>query len=183
MSDEGLRGKLLVAQPSLVDPNFYRAVVLVLQQNDEGAIGLILNRPSDVDAVEPLGDWAGLAAQPKVVFVGGPVVEENTAICLARVRRNPGAAMWKELANGIGTLDINNPVDPAVEEVRLFAGYAGWSAGQLETEIEVGGWFVLDAKPIDAFSADPKGLWKAVMARQRGMMAWFVNYPPDARLN
>jgi putative transcriptional regulator len=186
VAERTLRGKLLVAQPGLLDPNFLRTVVLVLQHNDDGAIGVVLNRPSEVDAGDPLGAWGRFAAPPAVIFVGGPVVEEDTAICLARVRRDPGGEVWKEVIEGVGTLDINHPpdgIEAAVDEIRLFAGYAGWTAGQLDAEIEAGGWFVLDPHPIDGFTADPPGLWKAVVGRQPGMTSWFANYPPDAAMN
>ena len=186
MSTEPLTGRLLVAQPALRDPNFDHTVVLVLQHSDEGAIGVVLNRPSEFDVDGALPGWADLAALPAVVFVGGPVVEEGAAICLARARGPAPAELFKPVLPGVGTLNVDQPpgsLGEAIEEVRLFAGYAGWSGGQLESEIEAGGWFVVDARPLDGFTTDPGGLWQAVLGRQRGELAWFVHFPPDLGMN
>jgi putative transcriptional regulator len=185
MSESPLRGRLLVSQPTLKDPNFDRSVVLVLEHGDEGAVGLVLNRPSEVGLAETLPLWAQRAASPPVVFVGGPVVEEDTAICLARAAGDEVDG-WKPIADGFGTLDVNRvpaEIDVKVDEIRLFAGYSGWARGQLEMEISMGGWFVVDARPVDAFTADPGGLWKAVLGRQRGMLAWMATFPPDVHMN
>ena len=186
MTEGSLTGRLLVAQPVLKDPNFDHAVVLVLEHSGDGAIGVVLNRPSEFDVEGALPNWARLATHPAVVFVGGPVVEEGTAICLARARRSAPEDLFKPVLPGVGTLDVNQrpeTVGEAIEEVRLFAGYAGWSGGQLEGEIEAGGWFVVDARPLDGFTTDPGGLWRAVLGRQRGQLAWFANFPPDVALN
>ena len=186
MSHKSLRGRLLVAEPALQDPNFARTVVLVLEHNDDGAIGVVLNRPSEFDLGGALPNWAHLATPPAVVFVGGPVVEEGTAICLARSRGPVAAEVFKPVLEGVGTIDVNRAAAEAgssIEEVRLYAGYAGWSGGQLEGEIEAGGWFVVDARPIDGFTTQPERLWKAVLGRQRGQLAWFVNFPPDVAMN
>jgi putative transcriptional regulator len=186
VSESPLRGRLLVAQPALADPNFDRTVVLVLQHSDDGAIGVVLNRPSEFGVEGALPNWASLAASPAVLFVGGPVVEEGTAICLARARGAPPDAFFKPVLDTVGTLDVDRlpaEVGTVIEEVRLYAGYAGWSAGQLESEIAAGGWFVVDARPVDGFTSDPAGLWHAVLGRQRGQMAWFATFPPDVALN
>ena len=186
MSTHPLSGRLLVAQPALTDPNFDHTVVLVLEHSDQGAIGLVLNRPSDFDVNAALPNWARLATHPAVVFVGGPVVEEGTAICLARARGAAPADMFKPVIPGVGTLDVKQlpgSVGEAIEEVRLFAGYAGWAGGQLEGEIEAGGWFVVDARPLDGFTADPAGLWQAVLGRQRSELAWFAHFPRNLEMN
>jgi putative transcriptional regulator len=185
MSEESLRGKLLVSQPTLKDPNFDRTVILLLEHGDDGAIGVVLNRQSEVELAEAVPEWAEKAAQPAQVFFGGPVVDEGTAICLARSDGGETGA-WKPMLDGLGTLDVNVAPDEAgvkIDEIRLFAGYSGWSKGQLEMEIEIGAWFVVDAKPVDAFTADPEGLWKAVIGRQPGMLAWMASFPPDVSLN
>ena len=185
MSAESLKGRLLVSQPTLKDPNFDRTVVLVLEHGEDGAIGLVLNRPSEVGLAETLPQWVSYAAEPPVIFAGGPVVEEGTAICLARARGGE-ADGWKLIAGDIGTLDVNRSpqeISVKVDEIRLFAGYSGWARGQLEMEISMGGWFVVNARPVDAFTADPDGLWKAVLGRQRGMLAWMATFPPDIQMN
>ena len=184
-------GQLVVATPTMDDPNFARTVVLLLQAGDEdGALGLVLNRPSGTDVAEVLPDWALLAGDPAVVFVGGPV-QPNAAICLGRGRvGGPAVAAFSVLegvpGSSIGTVDLDAEVDAvhaAVSEVRLFAGYAGWSAGQLEAEVEQGGWFVLDALPADAFAPDPAQLWADVLRRQGPPVSFAASYPPDPTLN
>lgn len=179
-SDAPLIGRLLVAAPSLRDPNFVHSVVLLLDHGPEGALGVILNRPSDVRVEAVLPDWAHHALAPEVVFVGGPV---QTDALVGLARGVPGGTDATEIMPGIAPLDLSS--DPAeqlaaVEAVRLFAGYAGWTAGQLESEIEAGGWFVLDGGAEDAFSTDPEHLWRTVLVRQGGV---FRTVPPDPSLN
>lgn len=184
-------GQLVVATPSLLDPNFARTVVLLLQADeDDGALGLVLNRPSGTGVEEVLPDWAPLAAPPAVVFTGGPV-QPNAAICLGHGRVGGTAIGAYSVLEGVpgtsvGTVDLDAAPDdlvPAVSEVRLFAGYAGWGAGQLEAEVEEGAWWVLDALPGDAFTADPELLWSAVLRRQGAPIAFAASYPPDPTLN
>jgi putative transcriptional regulator len=184
-------GQLVVATPQMDDPSFARAVVLLLQADaEDGALGLVLNRPSGTDVAEVLPDWAPLSAEPPVVFVGGPV-QPNAAICLGRGRPGgPAVAAYAALegvpGTSVGTVDLDAPVEqvhPAVAEVRLFAGYAGWTAGQLEDEVEQGAWFVLDALPADAFTSEPAQLWAAVLRRQGPPVAFAASYPPDPTLN
>jgi putative transcriptional regulator len=185
-----LRGHLLVATPALGDPNFERTVILVLEHNDEGALGVVLNRPSESDFVDPLPDWYGFAAYPPVVFVGGPVSRQS-AIGLARAAFGTSsprgvAEGWVPVLDTIGTVDLTmrpEDVDAQIEEVRIFAGYAGWGEQQLEEEIEQGAWFVVPAEPDDALSTHPEGLWRRVLRRQPGRLALFANFPPDCALN
>jgi putative transcriptional regulator len=190
MLDARLRGRLLVANPGLPDPNFDRTVVLILAHEDEGALGLVLNRPTEMDVDSPLPRWEHLAADPRVVFVGGPV-SPGAAICLARV---PVAGVfdpdvtegWAPVTGELGTLDLEKDpedLDISVEEIRVFAGYAGWGAGQLEEEIEAGAWFVLSAEPGDIMSCEPEMLWKRVLRRQGGDLAIIAAFPPDPNLN
>ncbi len=184
-------GQLVVATPQLSDPNFSRTVVLLLQADEEdGALGLVLNRPTGTEVVEVLPDWASLAAGPPVVFTGGPV-QPNAAICLGHGRTGGtqvGAFSVVEGVPGtsIGTVDLDaapEELAPAVTEVRVFAGYAGWAAGQLESEVEEGAWWVLDALPGDAFTVDPDLLWAAVLRRQGAPIAFAAIYPADPTLN
>src|SRR5205823_10385442 len=162
-----LKGRLLVANPAMGDENFERTVVLVLEHSEEGALGLVLNRPSATEVSDPLPNWGAMAAMPPVVFVGGPVSPES-AICLARVNSDDIEG-WTSLVGGLGALDLTRLPDDAaraVEELRVFAGYAGWAGGQLEAELEMGGWFVVDADPADAMSPTPETLWQDVLRRQ-----------------
>ncbi len=184
-------GQLVVATPQLGDPNFARTVVLLLQADeDDGALGLVLNRPSGTDVGEVLPDWAPLAAGPPVVFTGGPV-QPNAAICLGHGRLGGTQVGSFSVLEGVpgtsvGTVDLDASPDelvPAVSEVRVFAGYAGWGAGQLEAEVEEGAWWVLDALPADAFSDDPDALWSTVLRRQGPPIAFAASYPADPTLN
>lgn len=187
-------GRLLVANPLLPDPNFDRTVVLLLATNEEGALGLVLNRPSHMDVGEPLPQWEHLAAEPAVLFLGGPV-QHQAVICLGRNLPAPTLATseggeggdsseWKEVAPGVGTIDLDQDPDDVVgrvRQVRMFAGYAGWGAGQLESEMEAGAWWVVDAEPEDAFTLEPGQLWKQVLRRQPFPLAFVSYYPGDPR--
>jgi putative transcriptional regulator len=181
-----LQGKLLVAAPSLVDPNFARTVVLLLAHSDQGALGLVLNRPTITSVSSPLPEWEDLASDPAVIFVGGPVSQGT--ICLARVKPEVSvpSSGYLPLEGALGTVDLESDpafVAPWVEALRIFAGYAGWGPGQLEAEIEEGAWWALEAAQDDAFSDDVPNLWKKVLRRQGGLLALVSAYPPDPSLN
>ena len=181
-----VRGKLLVATPELEDPNFFRAVVLVLEHNDEGALGVVLNRPTSAELTDPLPAWAPLAVEPAVVFMGGPV-QPDSAIGLGR-RADGGTepSGFAALFGDLGTVDLERmPVDvaPSVDRVRVFAGYAGWGPGQLESELAVNGWFVVDADEADPWSDDPSAMWRDVLRRQRGQLKVFADFPFDPATN
>jgi putative transcriptional regulator len=186
-------GTLLVAGPSLEDPNFARSVVLLLAFGAaEGALGVVLNRPNDVPVGELLPGWDDLTAPPDSMFVGGPVARDNV-ICLGRLR-GAVAAGEGEVEGispvpgmpGLATVDLNrSPADMigAVDTVRIFSGYAGWSPGQLEGELGVGGWLVLPAQLGDAFTSDPSELWRRVLLRSGGRVALYANAPPKLSMN
>jgi putative transcriptional regulator len=178
-----LRGRLLVATPVLGDPNFDRTVVLVLEHTTEGAVGVVLNRPSGTDLADAGADWDGwddFAAEPPVVFVGGPV-SRTAIICLARLG-DGGAEGFQPLLGDVGLADMAR-APRGIDAVRLFAGYAGWGAGQLESEIDQGAWFVVDAVPDDALTEEPEDLWSEVLRRQGGRLAMFALCPPDPSVN
>lgn len=187
---ENWAGHLLVATPTLAGPHFARTVLLLLQHSTgDGALGVVLNRPSGTDLGEVLPGWTTLAQPPAVVFEGGPV-QPSAAICLGRSRGLPPAeayAVLQESPTGtIGTVDLEaSPADltATVDQVRIFAGYAGWSPGQLEAEVDEGSWWVLDALPGDAFSDRPEALWPQVLRRQGAPLAFAAIYPPDPTLN
>ncbi len=185
MTSELLPGHRLVAAPTLRDPNFFRTVVLLLEHDDGGALGLVLNRPSGAAVADALPGWEGVAAAPPVVFVGGPVAPE-AGICLARVGTADPPPGWTGLAGRFGTLDLQAEpavVAPALERMRVFAGYAGWAAAQLAAEIDGGDWFVVPAEPDDAFTAAADRLWPDVLRRQGGRLAMLATFPPDPSLN
>ena len=184
MSGE-LAGKLLVASPTLLDPNFVRTVVLVVAHgSEEGAVGTILNRPLDVAAAEFVAPWSEFLASPASVYSGGPV-QRAVAVGLAR---RPGVAptdSWDPVLDGVGFIDLGREpgeID-GVEVVRVFSGYSGWSSGQIEMEIKVGSWFVVPAMPPDPFGAAPEDLWRSVLRRQPDRLAFFADFPDDPRTN
>lgn len=181
-----LAGQLLVATPMLKDPNFDRTVVLLVEHEDGGAAGVVLNRATEMPVVEVLAGWAGLAEEPSVVFEGGPVQAES-AVCLARTRPGVGDIRGFSRVRGVlGTVDLS--LDPGriqqhLAGIRVFAGYAGWEPGQLESEVETGSWFVFDALPSDPFVARPDDLWPMVLRRQGGLTAAVAHFPPDPTMN
>lgn len=182
---EPLKGRLLVATPSLNDPNFARTVVLSLEHADDGAVGVVLNRPSATDLADPLPGWQRLATDPRVVFVGGPV-SPDAAICLARSWPDELVEAYQPLIGSLGTVDLSADPDDvagALAAIRVFVGYAGWGPGQVEDEIESGAWFVVDAHPDDALSPDPDLLWETVLRRQHGTLAMFANFPTNPSMN
>ena len=183
---ESLVGHLLVATPGLRDPNFDRTVVLLVAHEEGGALGVVLNRATEVPVAEVLGGWGGLASDPSVVFEGGPVQPE-AAICLARSKSGTGDTRGFSRVEGtVGTVDLSGDPDSLRDElveVRVFAGYAGWSPGQLEDEIATGSWFTFKALPSDAFTDRPDDLWSMVLRRQGGMFAAVAIYPSDPTLN
>jgi putative transcriptional regulator len=174
------RGRLLVATPDLRDPNFARSVVLMLEDGDEGSLGVVLNRPIELRVAEALPDWAERASAPACLFVGGPV--SPTAVI--GLGRGNGPA-FEALFDGLGTLDLDlSPIDvPELEELRIFVGYAGWAPGQLQLELASGGWLVLDLLPEDPFTSDPSELWREVLRRQGGRTAMFALAPEDPSTN
>ena len=178
-------GCLLVATPTLLDPHFLRVVVLLLQHDEQdGALGVVLSRPSETPVSEVLPAWSDLAAEPPLVFGGGPV-QPTAAVCLGRLAAPAHPAYgWAPLADPLlGTVDLDGDPWEGLAQVRIFAGYAGWSAGQLEAEVEEGAWWVLDALPADAFDVHPEQLWAQVLRRQGPPIAFAASYPPDPTLN
>lgn len=180
-----LSNRLLVASPVLGDPNFDRTVVLVLEHGGEGAIGVVLNRPTAAEVGGPLAGWDRCASAPAVVFKGGPV-SVDSAVCLARACPDRHPTGWEPLFGPVGMLDLGRDpllVAPAVQALRVFVGYAGWAEGQLEGEIELGAWFVVDALPEDVFSPNPDTLWESVLRRQGDKLAMYANFPPSLAVN
>lgn len=170
-----LKGKLLVALPVLRDENFDRTVLYLLEHNgEEGAVGVVLSRPSAMTVDEPLPRWMPLAGPPAVVFIGGPVAK-NSVVGLAETVTHDIVAVDLEG-------DPSDAPDP-LSRLRIFAGYAGWAPGQLEDEVAAGAWLVVDGGPDDVMSDDPEELWPTVLRRQGGRMAAVAAFPEDPSLN
>jgi putative transcriptional regulator len=180
-----LSGRLLVATPQIEDGVFHRAVVLLLHHDAEGAQGVVLNRPMEarVDAVLP--DWQPHATSPAVLYEGGPVGLDS-ALGLVTVPGDLEPVGVKRLFGGLGLLDLDTPPPMVTSEVaglRIFAGYAGWSPGQLEDEVRHGSWYVVESEGRDAFDDDPSGLWVRVLRRQRDHLAFVATFPSDPEMN
>jgi putative transcriptional regulator len=180
-------GRLLVAAPALADPNFDHTVVLLLDVDENGALGVILNRPSPVTVGEILGGWSDLVADPDVLFQGGPV-STDSALAVASLSDGEEAEPvgFRRLYGNTGIVDLDAPSElfgSALSGLRIFAGYAGWGATQLEAEIDEGSWYVVAATPADLFGGDPAGLWARVLRRQPGELAWVSTRPFDPTLN
>jgi putative transcriptional regulator len=179
-------GSLLVATPSLLDPNFERAVVLLLDLDANGALGVVLNRPSEVPVAEVLPAWAHGASPPDVLFAGGPVSTDSALAVGALPPERDEPVGFRRLYDDIGILDLDAPpelVVPALTGLRVFAGYAGWGSGQLETEVAADSWYVLPSRPEDVFAADAAGLHRRVLRRQPGELAWVSTRPLDPTQN
>lgn len=181
-----LAGRLLVASPDLADPNFLRTVVLVLAHGEEGALGIVLNRPSEASVAELVPGWSDLAAPPERVFLGGPV-GLDAVVGLAQLNEDgDDSQALNPRLRSVGTVDLNRSpedADAKVEAVRLFAGSAGWGGGQLEGELGERAWFVVDPATEDVFTDDPEHLWRAVLKRQPGHLAWVANAAGNPMFN
>jgi putative transcriptional regulator len=190
--DEPHSGRLLVATTVLSDPNFRRSVVLIVEHEAaQGTLGVILNRPTEIPVGQVLEPWMDLATSPSVVFSGGPVAP-NSALALALVPGTDEPVGWHPLDEGapamarLGLVDLDAPpglLADAIARLRVYAGYAGWAAGQLQAEIDQGAWYVLPGEPADAFAADPARLWQSVLRRQGGELAYVATYPDDPSQN
>ena len=178
-------GRLLVAEPMLGDPNFDRTVMLILQHTADGALGLVLNRPTDLSVADALPDWGAVVTDPGLLHVGGPV-EEQSGWCLARAHEPDLLEGFVPVVGDLGLVDLElDPADVATtfHAVRLYAGYSGWGPGQLEHELAQDAWFVADAEPDDPFLPDGRRLWTRILARQGGPISRLAHFPPDPSLN
>ena len=185
-SRDPVAGDLLVASILLIDGVFNQTVVLILDADEDGALGVILNEISQTPLDAVLPDWVGTVSEPKMLFHGGPV-SPNGAICLASVAANgeepPG---WRPLFDTVGLLHLDTPIEivsGAYRDLRIFAGYAGWAAGQLQSEIEEGMWHLAPVDYSDVFSGRPLELWRTVLRRQKTEIAFFSTWLENPELN
>ncbi|HMM93939.1 MAG: YqgE/AlgH family protein [Micrococcales bacterium] len=186
MSASPTTGRLLVATPQIEEGVFRRSVVLVLHHGDDGAQGLVLNRPIEagIDAVLP--GWEEHASRPRTMFQGGPVQLDSALGLVAVPGDSPEPRGVRRLFGAVALVDLDTPpplVTPELSALRIFAGYAGWSPGQLEEELVTGSWYVVDAEGGDAFTDRPDDLWQRVLRRQPEPLRWMAWFPPDPALN
>jgi putative transcriptional regulator len=178
---DSLRGQLLIASPTLLDPNFRRTVVLVTAHTDEGAMGLVLNRPTPASVHEAVPHLEHLVGDDEYVYLGGPV-EISAVTALAELE---GIEPAVEVFERVGFLpaELDDETARATRRARVFAGYAGWAEGQLEAELEESAWIVEPARADDVFSADPDALWSDVLGRKGGEYRLLALMPEDPSLN
>ena len=181
---ESLRGKLLLASPTLLDPNFVRTVILIAEHTEEGAMGLVLNRPAASSVIEAVPDLAWLTGDEEQVYVGGPVAETAVIVLAEFDRPEVAGALVEDDLGFIGT-DADDPeqLEGAVRRARVFAGHAGWGPGQLEDELAEDAWIVEPPRREEVFSAEPEDLWAAVLRRKGRRYALLSTMPPDPSLN
>jgi putative transcriptional regulator len=181
---DSLRGKLILASPILRDPNFARTVVLIAEHTDDGAMGLVLNRPASSTVGEAVPDLSWLAGEEEPVYVGGPVAE-TAVIALAEFARPELAGALVEGDLGFIGADADDPerLDGAIRRARVFAGHAGWGPGQLEDELAEDAWIVEPPQRDEIFTEDPGDLWAAVLRRKGQRYALLATMPPDPSLN
>jgi putative transcriptional regulator len=179
-------GRLLVASSTLAEPTFARTVIYLLEHDGDGTAGVVLNRPSRTPVGQVLPDWHDAVCEPSVVFGGGPVMPDG-ALCLAQLGRHADDdPRVRQLTGGLATVDLEGDVraiQEATARLRLFAGHAGWAPGQLGDEIGTGSWYVVDGSLDDAFSDDPRSLWRRVLRRQPGPLRLLSTYPSELGLN
>jgi len=183
-----MTGRLLVATPRLDDPNFARSVVLLLDHDDDGALGVIISRPTTVPVADVLPGWSELVTGPDVLFSGGPVATDSAlgVAVLNGSDEDDTPVGWRPLYPGAGLVDLDAPPEllaGVLTGMRVFAGYAGWGSGQLENEIAEGAWYVVPAETGDLLDPDAGGLWRRVLRRQPGELAFVATCPQDPSQN
>jgi putative transcriptional regulator len=178
---DSARGQLLIAGPALLDPNFQRAVVLIIEHSPEGALGLVLNRPSETTIGEASSELEDLIELEEPLFIGGPV-QQTALIVLAQFEDVARAALVAFSDVGVlGGEDHGDP--PSMRRARAFAGHSGWGPGQLDVELERGDWILEPARHEDAFCEEPAALWPLVLSRKGGSYRLLARMPPDPSVN
>ncbi len=184
-TSESTHGKLLVSVPDIGDDNFDQSVIFMVEHDEAGAVGLVLNRPSETEVGEHLPRLVDSVVSPAVFFIGGPV---SVGGLLALGRRGLDA----DLVNAHSVAGPLVIVDPealvndnvlGVEAVRLYTGYSGWGPGQLDAELASGVWNVVSAMPDDVLCSNPDDLWRSVMKRQGGRLASQSLFPQNPHAN
>ncbi len=172
-----------MAGPALLDPNFWRTVVLIVEHNEEGALGLVLNRPSETSVGDAVPQLGALIDPDEQLFIGGPV-QPSAVIVLSEFEDPTDAALLAFDDVGVlGTAPSDEDLAVNIRAGRAFLGHAGWGPGQLDGELERGDWILEPAKLEDAFSGDARGLWSEVLTRKGGSYALVARMPADPSMN
>jgi putative transcriptional regulator len=181
--EDSLSGQLLLASPALLDPNFRRAVVLIGAHSEEGAMGVVLNRPSQVTVGEAVPQLEPAVDERETVYVGGPVQPSSIVFLAEFLDPSPaGLLVLGRIGFPAPEADIDELAE-ATARRRVFAGYAGWGEGQLDEELDQGDWIPHPASPEDVFTDDPEDLWSQVLTRKGGAYALIARMPIDPGLN
>ncbi|MEN8041557.1 MAG: YqgE/AlgH family protein [Actinomycetota bacterium] len=179
MNETSYAGQFLIATPIIALPPFARSVVLLLEHDDSGAIGVIINQPTDLLVADHLPDLGISLSEPAHVFLGGPV-SSDTAIVLARGEDLD--FLRPSTLGDIGIVDVDNTSQDFVH-ARVFAGYSGWDPGQLEAELEEGAWWPVLAAPDEIFAIDVADMWEKTVERAPGSIPLYATYPDDPSEN
>jgi putative transcriptional regulator len=179
---DSTRGQLLIAGPGLSDPNFWRTVVLIVEHSDDGALGLVLNRPSETTVGEAVSELEPVLDVDDPLYIGGPV-QPSALIVLAEFDDTESAALIAFEDVGVLGGEVDEGATASVRRGRAFVGHAGWGPGQLDAELERGDWILEPAKREDAFTEAPLDLWGAVLTRKGGSFALVARMPPDPSVN
>jgi putative transcriptional regulator len=182
MTAESLRGQLLIASPALIDPNFRRTVVLIVAHDEDGAVGLVLNRHTETEVAEAVPELADLVEPGEVVSIGGPVQTEAVVVLAEWDDLDEAGAIVLDDIGLMGSEGDAERVSAATRRVRVFAGYAGWGGGQLEAELEEPSW-VLESAGADDIFGDEHDLWASVLRRKGGAFKLVATMPEDPSLN
>jgi putative transcriptional regulator len=179
---ESLRGRLLISGGGLFDPNFRHTVVLIGQHDADGAVGVVLNRPMDVTVLQAVPPLAPLVEPGEVLYHGGPV-QVDQPVLLAEVLRPELADVLAFGCVGFLTDDVAADIAPHIRRARVFAGHAGWGAGQLEAEMETGSWILGEPHEDDVFTHEPNTLWRHVLERKGPRYRVLSRMPADPSMN
>lgn len=185
---ESLRGRLLVATPAIASGPFLRSVVLLLDHDEDGALGVILNHPLDADVADVLPAWGRAVNAPDCLFEGGPVATDSALAVGVRAVADARSAPpqgWRPMAGRVGLVDLDGPLpaEGSLRGLRVFAGYAGWGPGQLEDELTEGSWLVVEGRDDDLLSPVPETLWRDVLLRQDDDARFLATFPEDPSAN
>ncbi len=173
---QSLQGQLLIAAPSLFD-YFRRSVILILEHDEDGAMGVVLNRRSETLVAEAVPALAALPGAEEAVYVGGPVAPASV---VALGDFDDPSEAGTQVTGSLGTLDPDRP-SPSLQRLRVYAGYAGWSAGQLDDELDEGAWIVERADAEDPFSDGD--IWSEALRRKGGAYSLVATMPGDPTAN
>lgn len=181
-------GSLLVSATELVEPTFRRTVVYIIEHNEGGSLGVVLNRPNDAAVHDVLPRWSEVAASPRTLFIGGPV-KRDAALCLGTLRVGAsiaGVSGLRRIDGRVVLVDLDSDpeqIGALVEGIRIFAGYAGWTFGQLEGELQNNDWIVVSALPSDPISSGRPDLWAHVLRRQPLPLSLLATHPIELERN